>query len=153
MTEFWIQALSQTFSGLENPPSSEDGLTLHTAGRDFSLAGEAGGSATVHGDEGFAVFADLDGDGVVDQVAEVRHDGSYKIFRPRSFADAEEYWGLEQQEVQESSCLLSEPATESFGDIVDDPVWGVENSFTPVKGKGILGEFHKDPEWTCMEWG
>ena len=102
------------FHGLEGL-SGSGGLRLDLEGEHHLLDGDPGDSVTLADGGGTTVYADLDGDGVVDHISSVHADGRYDIWTTDPHRAA---WGL----------AVPEPVKPSSA---EPPAWGLPPEATP----------------------
>ncbi|MEJ6013205.1 hypothetical protein WG936_05055 [Corynebacterium sp. H127] len=88
------------------------------------LLAEAGQSHVEYDDTGLTVFADVDGDGVIDQVSRMDYSGEYCTLV-----------------VGENMSLASEAS------------WELWEESTPESGQHGNADFKQVTGWTCADWG
>lgn len=134
MNEWW--AALHGLDGL-SAAGEDDPLLLWLGGGQFELGGAVGDSVTLTDDNGTTVYADLDGDGVVDHISSVHHDGGYDIFTADPHRAA---WGL----------VVDPP-----GNLAEDgnSGWGLPPNGTPEMGGEGQGLNKGNPGWHRIERG
>ena len=102
-------------------------LRLDLGGEHHLLDGDPGDSVTLADVDGTTVYADLDGDGVIDHISSVHADGRYDIWTTDPHRAA---WGL----------AVPEPVKPQSGEPL---AWGLAGMVTPesvASNQGISGE-------------
>ncbi|QGU05694.1 DUF6802 family protein [Corynebacterium comes] len=134
MNEWW-----SSLHGLEDLTGAGDGdtLRLRLGGEQLELDGAVGDSVTLTDPGGTTVYADLDGDGVVDHISSVHQDGGYDVFTADPHRAA---WGLV---ADVSGILPSDGGSE----------WGLPSDGTPEKGTAGRGENPGKAGWHRIERG
>lgn len=134
MTDIWL-----SLHGLGDPVGAGDGDRLHLQLGDelIELGGVEGDCVTLSDATGTTVYADLDGDGVVDHISSVHQDGGYDIYTADPHAAA---WGLTADIPGKSA-------------IDEAPGWGLVPDDTPEKGSGFSGESRGNAGWHRIERG
>lgn len=134
MTDIWL-----SLHGLDDLTGADEGATLHLRLGDeqFELAGAEGDCVTLSDGTGMTVYADLDGDGVVDHISSVHHDGGYEVYTADPHAAA---WGL-------ASDIPGKSAIE------EAPGWGLAPEATPERGSASSGESRSNAGWHRIERG
>lgn len=118
---------------------SDGGLLFEAGGERFEVAASGAETHTEYGAHGMTVYADLDGDGVVDQVSTMGYDGAYQVFQRESEVD-----------------FPDSPANRGWGELVDTPhASPARNSHiaTPDEGSLLEGGELTAGGWACVEWG
>lgn len=134
MNDWWL-----SLHGLEETAASgeAEGLWLWLGEERFGLDGAAGDSVTLADAAGTTVYADLDGDGIIDHISSVHHDGGYDIFTADPHRAA---WGL----------VAGTPENLPSG---GGRTWGLPPNPTPEKGPVVPGENRGKPGWHRIERG
>ena len=134
MNDWWL-----SLHGLEDLAAAGEGgrLRLPLGDEHLELDGAAGDSVTLADPGGTTVYADLDGDGVVDHISSVHHDGGYDIFTADPHRAA---WGL----------VAGEPGKPPPG---GGSEWGLVPNATPEKGSESQGGHPGKAGWHRIERG
>jgi hypothetical protein len=134
MNDLWL-----SLHGLGDLAGTGDGDRLHLQLGDasFDLGGVVGDCVTLSDDTGTTVYADLDGDGVVDHISSVHHDGRYDVFTADPHAAA---WGL----------TADIPGKSATGEAAR---WGLAPGDTPERGDSVSGESRRNAGWHRIEGG
>lgn len=134
MNDIWL-----SLHGLEGLTGAGDGDRLHLQVGDelIELGGVEGDCVTLSDYTGTTVYADLDGDGVVDHISSVHHDGGYDVYTADPHAAA---WGLAADIPGKSA-------------IEEAPGWGLAPESTPERGDIPSGESRGNAGWHRIERG
>lgn len=109
------------------------GLALELEGELVEIGGVGEESITLPGPNGMTIFADLDGDGIVDHVTMHNYAGGYEVWSHRA---AESGWGL--------------PAGESGKPVSG---WGLESDDAPNRGRELVSQSSSEGRWMCIDRG
>lgn len=134
MNEWWL-----SLHGLDGiaPGGEGERLELRLGDGTLELDGVAGESVTLADPGGSTVYADLDGDGVVDHISSVHHDGGYEVFTADPHRAA---WGLVADESGNLHSAGGSP-------------WGLAPDTTPEKGPSGQGAGQGNAGWHRIERG
>ncbi|MDO5511245.1 hypothetical protein [Corynebacterium sp.] len=122
--------------GLEALAGSGD-LRLELGDDQFHLEGEPGDAVTLADAEGMTVYADLDGDGIIDHISSVHADGGVDVFTTDPHRAA---WGLAVPDPEVA------PAVTPLS-------WGLADDTTPESGAGNPGTSLEKAGWHWIEHG
>ncbi|AKK04143.1 hypothetical protein [Corynebacterium epidermidicanis] len=117
----------------------DGGLLFEADGQQFEIPAGGNEMHTEYGAHAMTVYADLDGDGVVDQVSTLEYGGSYQVFQR-----------------QDGGENLESPANRGWGelsDITQERGGGDANISAPDKGGSAPGAVIGAGGWACVEWG
>lgn len=109
------------------------GLALELGGEVVEIGGVGEESVTLSSPNGMTIFADLDGDGVVDHVTMHNFTGGYEVW---SHEAVENGWGL--------------PTEESLKPVSR---WGLESEVSPNWGREVDMESSREGRWMCIDRG
>lgn len=109
------------------------GLALELDGEMVEIGGVGESSVTLPGANGMTIFADLDGDGVVDHVTMHNYVGGYEVWAHRA---SESGWGLGHES---SSMRVSG--------------WGLESDMAPDRGREMVTGGFEEGQWMCIDRG
>lgn len=136
MNEWW--SALHGLDGLSDlSGAGEDRLSLWLGEGQIELGGAVGDSVTLTDHNGTTVYADLDGDGVVDHISSVHHDGGYEIFTADPHRAA---WGL-------VGVPPEDPAPDG------NSGWGLPPNGTPEMGESDQGLNQGSSGWHRIERG
>ena len=124
------------FHGLEGLDGTGD-LRLDLGDDHHLLEGDPGDTVTLADAGGTTVYADLDGDGVIDHISTVHADGGYDVFTADPHRAA---WGLAVADP--GSVRADEPAA-----------WGLPPAVTPESGTLPPGKTWENAGWHRIERG
>ena len=110
-------------------------LHLHLHGDHHVLDGAPGDSVTLADAGGTSVYADLDGDGVVDHISSVHADGHYDVWTADPHRAS---WGL----------TVAEPSNTSF---TAPLAWGLAPLATPESVPGNQGNSPENTRWQRID--
>lgn len=128
--EMWWFGVREFISAVTGVPG---GLALEVDGELVEIGVPGQESVTHPHGAGLTIYADLDGDGVVDHVTAHDYAGGYEVWsRPSTAAD----WGLP----------TDSPVNPSTS-------WGLESEDTPVRGGGMTSNDHMNSGWICIDRG
>lgn len=109
------------------------GLALELEGELVEIGGVGEESVTLPNPNGMTIFADLDGDGVVDHVTMHNFDGGYEVWSQQA---AESGWGL--------------PDVEPLKPV---SMWGLESDVSPDWGRKVDMGSSGEGRWMCIDRG
>ncbi|GAB3708625.1 hypothetical protein [Corynebacterium nasicanis] len=124
------------FHGLEGLDGGGE-LRLELGDDQFLLAGEAGEAVTLADAGGTSVYADLDGDGIIDHISSVHADGGFDVFTADPHRAA---WGL----------AVSDPGNPPREAAA---AWGLAGEATPESVHATPGESPEKTGWHRIEHG
>lgn len=124
------------FHGLEGLDGG-GALHLDLGGEHHLLDGDPGDSVTLADSGGTTVYADLDGDGVIDHISSVHADGRYDIWTTDPHRAA---WGL----------AVPEPVKSSSGEPL---AWGLSAGVTPESVAANQGVSMEKARWRRIDGG
>lgn len=128
--EMWWFGVREFLSAVTGVPG---GLALEIDGELVEIGAPGQESVTHPHAAGLTIYADLDGDGVVDHVTAHDYAGGYEVWSRQSMpAD----WGLPTGTPVNPSTL-----------------WGLESEDTPVRGQGMTSNDHMIDGWICIDRG
>ncbi|MDU0479129.1 hypothetical protein QVA66_07735 [Staphylococcus chromogenes] len=117
----------------------EGGLLFEAGGQQYEVSAGGAQMHTEYGAAGMTVYADLDDDGVVDQVSAVNYDGSYQVFQREDGLDS-----------------VDTPANRGWGELSNIGHGGVAANpqfDSPESGEVGLRNRFGAGGWACVEWG
>lgn len=128
--EMWWFGVREFLAAVTGVPG---GLALEIDGELVEIGVPGQESVTHPHGTGLTIYADLDGDGVVDHVTVHDYAGGYEVWSRQATPSD---WGLP----------TGAPANPST-------LWGLESEDTPGRGQEMTSNDHMNSGWICIDRG